>query len=670
MRSNAGTFEELCSIAEQRGGFCRSGVYVNRQSVFLWQCGCGHQWSAKASSIVSGVWCPKCSIIRKRQISRERNTQRLTIEEIRQTASKRGGECLSKEYVNCGTNLRWRCKEGHEWDANPNSIRRGSWCPFCAGKTRLVSFLDEAREIAASRGGRCLSEKTSDSSKKPKFRWECSEKHQWEADFYSVKRGNWCSQCRGGFGERLVRIAMEQLFQLSFPRARPSWLKGSKGITLELDGYCESLGIGFEHHGQQHFRPISWTGKTSQKEDLKAFAAQKRRDARKLKLCALNGVKVLVFPEIPALLAVEDVKSKIEEELHRLEISLPEGFSERELDFITAYTVPKMREMEAELQQLAAERGGQLVPGSYRGMMEKALWRCAEGHEWEAVCTTVKTSTWCPRCSGRIVTLDDARKLADSRGGACLSIEYVGSLEPMMWSCEDGHQWETNWERTKAGAWCVRCTSNQNKKARLEEMQELAQQRGGECLSTIYVNPQALLLWRCKVGHEWNASAGNVKSAESWCPYCVGKGKVTLEMAQADAAAKGGRCLATEIGGVNTPVRWQCAVGHEWMAAPSKIRAKGKDGTWCPHCSRRAPLSIEHAKKLASGRGGLCLSEVYNGVHQPLDWQCENGHQWAAVLSSIQLGSWCPHCPAGRGRRARMLALDAQNALSNWSLQG
>ncbi|WP_373322126.1 zinc-ribbon domain-containing protein [Paraburkholderia adhaesiva] len=44
----------------------------------------------------------------------------------------RTGECLSERYVNNETKLRWRCAKGHEWEAVPASVIKGSWCPQCA----------------------------------------------------------------------------------------------------------------------------------------------------------------------------------------------------------------------------------------------------------------------------------------------------------------------------------------------------------------------------------------------------------------------------------------------------------------------------------------------------------------------------------------------------------
>ncbi len=50
---------------------------------------------------------------------------------MRRLAKLKGGKCLSKIYIDAHTKLTWKCKEGHIWDANPNNIKTGKWCPFC-----------------------------------------------------------------------------------------------------------------------------------------------------------------------------------------------------------------------------------------------------------------------------------------------------------------------------------------------------------------------------------------------------------------------------------------------------------------------------------------------------------------------------------------------------------
>jgi len=120
------------------------------------------------------------------------NQDRTYLNKMYELAVERGGNCLSDKYVNSATKLRWECNEGHVWDEKPHSIRRGSWCPECSGAKRLT--IDEMQNIAAVKGGRCLSDKYVSPS--TKIRWECGEGHVWEATPDSIKRGSWCPECQ------------------------------------------------------------------------------------------------------------------------------------------------------------------------------------------------------------------------------------------------------------------------------------------------------------------------------------------------------------------------------------------------------------------------------------------------------------------------------------------
>lgn len=54
---------------------------------------------------------------------------RRRLEAAQRAAGFRGGECLSETYSNT---LRWRCDQGHEWEAPLNNVRGGNqWCLEC-----------------------------------------------------------------------------------------------------------------------------------------------------------------------------------------------------------------------------------------------------------------------------------------------------------------------------------------------------------------------------------------------------------------------------------------------------------------------------------------------------------------------------------------------------------
>lgn len=59
--------------------------------------------------------------------------------------------------------------------------------------------------------------------------------------------------------------------------------------------------------------------------------------------------------------------------------------------------------------------------------------------------------------------------------------------------------------------------------------------------------------------------------------------ELALEDMQQAAAFRGGKCLSEsmETGAMYLPLRWQCALGHEFSAKPNTVL---KLGHWCPEC--------------------------------------------------------------------------------------
>jgi len=125
------------------------------------------------------------------EVMAKRRRERLSLERMQEAARTLGGECLSTEYRNLFTPMRWRCALGHEWQAQGQNVRRGRWCLRCSGKMR--GTIEEMRAIAESRGGRCLA--TTCKNMSTKLRWQCQHGHRWNARPHLVKLGRWCPKC-------------------------------------------------------------------------------------------------------------------------------------------------------------------------------------------------------------------------------------------------------------------------------------------------------------------------------------------------------------------------------------------------------------------------------------------------------------------------------------------
>jgi len=113
--------------------------------------------------------------------------------------------------------------------------------------------------------------------------------------------------------------------------------------------------------------------------------------------------------------------------------------------------------------------------------------------------------------------------------------------------------------------------SSAMRKSSLAQMRVLARQRDGKCISKRYVSSRIPLRWRCRCGHQWNATPTNV-SKGSWCPTCAHRKRLTLGEMRALAERRGGECLSERYVNNETKLRWRCAAGHEWETAPGLVK--------------------------------------------------------------------------------------------------
>ena len=163
--------------------------------------------------------------------------------------------------------------------------------------------------------------------------------------------------------------------------------------------------------------------------------------------------------------------------------------------------------------------------------------------------------------------------------------------------------------------------------ARHNKAKELANSLGGELLSTPYQGVDAKYKWRCKLGHEWQASYYSVVQRGQWCGRCHGTLRTPEEQlfkAKIIAQDHGGVCLSSEYKGSTQKLEWKCQYGHVWEASLSNI-SRGK---WCPWCAGNkvdAATQLKRAQQTAKSHGGILLSNTYERNKTPMRWRCAEG---------------------------------------------
>jgi hypothetical protein len=563
--------------------------------------------------------------------------KRLTLETFQAAARAKGGACLSNAYVNITTPLRFRCAHGHEWDARAANIRCGNWCPRCAGSEKHT--ISEMRTLARDRGGECLSERYS--SAHAPLHWRCGAGHEWRAPAASIKnRDTWCPVCSREVAASKTWLGLDVAHQLASERG----------------GVC--LTTAYPTGRKKTFR---WRCADGHEWDSTLMAV--RHAGQWCPICASGLGERFCRAMFERIFDAPFAKSRprwlVNARGKQMEL---DGFNQ-EMNLAFEY---QGRQHYAEVAHF--HRKGSLARRRRDDAAKNVLCKAHEITLIEVPHTIQHEDVQqfiydqCRSLGLKVARkppielahldfypsfdLTRLRDYAEARGGKCLTDYFPGVAVPVKWRCAHGHEWLCSFQEiSRRDGWCPVCAVNSP--LALADMQQLAHERNGECLSTEYGNISKKLRWRCASGHEWAATGNDVRNSGSWCPHCAGVARGSLDDARKAASAHGGQCLSNEYTNRRIKLRWRCAKGHEWDAAPGSVIARG---TWCAICAGKAKLTIEEMRAIAKARGGQCLSERYVNLNTKLQWRCAHGHEWSATPNNVKHAkAWCPVCARSGG---------------------
>lgn len=310
-------------------------------------------------------------------------------------------------------------------------------------------------------------------------------------------------------------------------------------------------------------------------------------------------------------------------------------------------------------KKLAISKHGECLTSKYMNVDTKIHWRCARGHEFRRSLRAVKTlELWCETCA-KADQLSLCNQEAMRRGGLCLSQEFVKSKSKLLWRCALGHEWEAPWARIQRGGWCRRCHSKSLTAGQIEKCRSHAEKLAGKFLSDTYENSNVKYLWECSEGHQWLAKWSNVSQGK-WCPDCAGR-RQTIDDLIKFAKTKNGECLSDRYNTHDAKYRWRCSEGHEWSSSWGSIK---HNGSWCPECSNSFAYLGEEGR-LAKYQ--TVVEEIKNRggkTHSPsylgrgMDFECSEGHRFNQRPDQMLKGRWCHECGGTRAEKLVRIAFE------------
>lgn len=372
------TIQDIQRVAKSRGGECLSSVYIDSKTKLLFKCVEGHTFNKTPAKLNFGQWCPDCSGNKKK-----------SIQDMHILAKEHGGKCLSEEYIDNKTHLKWKCSKGHFFKGSyimvKNSIERGgSFCSKCNIIRRTEGrklTIEELQELARLKAGKLLSDSYIDAH--TDLTWKCVDGHIFEMNANKVKNGHWCMKCSKTFnlGEEKCRYVLEYLTGKPF--------KSSKKVIdgFELDGYNQELKLAFEYNGIQHYETNGFFIKTE-----KELNQRIKDDEQKERLCLENGIYLIKIPY--TIKTDDDIITFLKNVLEQQGIKIIQDLSTISSPDLYKNYMSALK----ELNELAQQRGGRCSATEYKGSKGKIEFECSNGHTFSKRPNDLKNGQWCMDC--------------------------------------------------------------------------------------------------------------------------------------------------------------------------------------------------------------------------------------------------------------------------------
>ncbi len=354
--------------------------------------------------------------------------------------------------IRVNTKLNWCCKHClYIFERSINGFSTSPWCPKCesnpnakkyyTGRIKSPVLLHELyRHYAEQRSGALLS-KTYNGISGP-LSWRCKAGHIFQLRPVDFQRGAWCGICTGSarLGEEVVRCTLEQMFNVKFSKAHPTWLRGENSNRLQLDGYNEELKIAFEHQGDQHFRSGSIF--VPSKAKLRSLM---QRDETKRKICKARGITLIEVLDVPKVTKIENVPNVIIK-------SLPKKLRERivttDIDFNKIYD----RDRAKVIKEIVKSRLGKVIKLPKLMYSEaKILVKCNNKNHspFTPTISSLEMGSWCKSCAQNIIANTKVRKNFDRIEkvlieNKCTIIKekrvFAGKNSFIKFTCRNGHK--------------------------------------------------------------------------------------------------------------------------------------------------------------------------------------------------------------------------------------
>ena len=665
-----------------------------------WKCEKGHEWQASANNRSKGSGCPYCSNSAVLQGYNDLVTMNPGL------ASEWNSEknsSLKPTEVTTGSHriVWWKCKHGHEWQAQIKSRDNGNGCPYCSGRF-VITGKNDLQTINPALSKEWNYEKNNGLSPSDVLPnsgrivwWKCNKGHEWQTKVSDRAKGG-CPYCSGqrilkGFNDLQTvnpTLAKEWNYErngnlkpedVTANNGKKVWWICSKGHEWQAKIYHRNNGSGC---------PIcSSERNTSLPEYILLFYLRK------------HGISV-----------IHSYKGKG----YELDIYIPTQRTAIEFDGYFWHKHKRQKDLEknswCERDGIKLYRIREGLPSLNTSSIDYVIQKDHKDLSLaiESILRDIVEANVDVNLERDSIDIENLREYTEKESSVLFlnpeiaaewNYEKNGKIRPeyfalnsakkVWWKCEKGHEWQAIIQSRNRGNGCPYCSGliaipgeNDLKTVNPDLSQEWNFEKNGDLSpADVLPNSEKKVWWRCQSGHEWQATIGNRNKGQG-CPYCSGrktlKGYNDLQTVNPELAKEWNRIKNQNLNptdvtaGSNKKVWWICEKGHEWQAMVcDRTRGNG-----CPYCSGQRILKgyndLQTVNPILSSEWnygknvGLTPEEITPNSNKQVWWKCHTcSYEWrTSVYNRNHLNTGCPRCAKKRAAQAlshRVVQLSPDN---------
>ena len=575
-----------------------------------------------------------------------------------------------EDYINSHTKLLCHCtKCGHSWRTIPTNLLRGSGCPNCSNKNRMLTneaFLTRAKEIAPSIE---ILEDYKGSMKKILCRCStCS--YEWETTPNSILRGKGCPRCAsnqlsdGDFREKLnvINPDIEPLEPYNSIKTKllcrckkcnyqwsvtPEHLLRGRGCPkcnvhpLSNEEFIDRL-----HQINPYIEPLE----TYTKWNVKILCRCKNCNnewhvrpndlfhGRGCPVCSHSQTSVveqLLYFSFTLVLGESNVLNRDIETIGKeLDIYIPN--LKLAIEFGAWYWHDDRISIDSEKERLCSSIGINLI----------------------TIYEACPNSLFIKEMNNAICSSEDMSSENDYHTAKQVIHEIFDSYNLDYFIVKNS--WNEIIRKAQERA------LKRNTSQLIQEMSLINKQI--EIIGQ-YTGSRSPLLVRCMVcGHQWEASPTNLLRGKG-CPKCASrkngiKHRISNDEFLARFKEKNPKSNNIELMEPyktrTDKIACRCKVcGYTWSAAPNSLLA----GSGCPKCGGRLKISNQEFKaRLAKANPNVQPLEEYINNKTRIRCKCKIcGYEWSSYPDNLYHSRGCPKCSKdkkSRGRRKTILCVE------------